>query len=146
LGRYDEALESAERGLAIDRALGHEQAIATGLGQTADILRAAGRYREAGGCCREALAAADRAGDLELQGLARQHMGILESAQGHPSAAADHYRQTLRLLQQAGDRDGEMRTCDLLAWAEADLGHLDPAEAWYRRSLALAETLAACRL
>ncbi len=139
LGRYDEALQAAERALAIDRDLGREREIAAGLGRTAAILTQQGRYAEADARYGEALEAARAAGDLGLQGTLLQHRGSLQRQQGHHERAVDLFRQAIDLFQRAGDRGGEMRTCDLLASAERQRGHLDAAEAWYARARELAE-------
>ncbi len=100
---------------------------------------AAGHHAEAEARYGEALAAAERVGDLELQGAFTQHLGILQRQTGRAATAVETLKQALRLFQQAGDRGGEMQTCDLLGSAEQVLDRLDPAEAWYRKALALAE-------
>ena len=141
LGRLDEALESAERALAIDRALGQVQAAATGLGQTAYILSAQQRYAEAAVRYDEALAAARAAGDAELEGTLLQHQGTLQDELGRYDRAVELYQQALERFQQAGDEGSEMRTADLLGSAEQSRGHLDAAAAWYARSRELAERL-----
>lgn len=61
--------------------------------------------------------------------------------QGRPDRAAELYREALALFQQAGDLEGEMQTCDLLATAERERGQLDAAEAWYGRARELAQQL-----
>ncbi|MFO1428853.1 MAG: tetratricopeptide repeat protein [Candidatus Competibacteraceae bacterium] len=141
LGRLDAALATAERGLAIDRALGRDRDVATGLGQIASILMDQQRYAEAETRYDEALRAARAAGDLELQGGLLQHQGILQGKLGRYDQAVERYQQALQLFQRADDLGSEMRTCDLLATAERNRGQLDAAEAWYRRSRELAERL-----
>ncbi|WP_295385102.1 TIR domain-containing protein [uncultured Thiodictyon sp.] len=143
LGRTGQALAGADEGLAIDRALGRDREVATGLGRTAAILMDAGHHAEAEVRYGEALAAAERVGDLGLQGTFTQHLGILQRQTGRAATAVETLKQALRLFQQAGNRGGEMQTCDLLGTAEKDLNRLDPAEAWYRKALALAEVLGA---
>jgi len=141
LGRFDAALEAAERGLDINRQLGRDREIAAGLGRIARILTEQGRYAEAEACYAEALRAARDAGDLVLQGTTLQHQGILQMQQGHHDRAVDLYQQAIALFQRAVDPGSEMRTCDLLATAEMQRGHLDAAGAWYARSRELAERL-----
>jgi len=141
LGRTDAALAASDEAVGIDRALGNDRNLATGLGRTAAILRAAGRHAEAETRFAEGLAAAERIGDLELQGAFTQHLGSLQRATRRPAKAVETLKQALRLFQQAGDRARQMQTCDLLGSAESDLGRLDPGEAWYRKALDLAGPL-----
>jgi len=141
LGRYDQALAVADEALAIDRPLGNHHAVAVDLGRTAAILRAAGCHGEAEARYGEALGAAGRVGDLELQGAFLQHLGGLQRQMGRAAESTDTLRRALRSFQQSSNRGGEMQTCDLLGSAEMDLGRLDPAEAWYRKALDLARGL-----
>jgi tetratricopeptide (TPR) repeat protein len=141
LGRLTEALAAAERGLAIARQLGRERGVAAGIGQCAQILGAQERWAEADASYQEALALARRIGDLELQGTFLQHQGILENDRGNSARAAEFYEQAMTLFQQAGNAEGEMQTCDLLASAEQQRGQLDAAEAWYGRARELALAL-----
>jgi tetratricopeptide (TPR) repeat protein len=141
LGRFDEALKAAERGLTIDRKLGRDREIAAGLGQIARILMEQQRYAESEERYEEALEAARAAGDLDLQGSLLQNQGILQRRIGNHDRAIDLYKQAITSFQQSGATGGEMRTCDLLGTVESERGHLDAAEAWYKRSRELAEQL-----
>ena len=141
LARFDEALEAAERALAMVRELGRDRGVAAGLGQIAAILTEQRRYSEADDRYEEALRAARAAGDLELQGAFLQHRGSLQDDIGNQDRAVELYREAITLLQRAGHTSGEMQTCDLLATAERQRGHLDSAEAWYARARELAQQL-----
>ncbi len=138
LGKFDVALEAAERGLAIDREMGHNREIAVGLGQIAAILTQQHRYAEADSRYAEALRAAQSAGDLGLQGTTLQHQAFLYREQGNLDRAVELFKQAITLFQRVANPGDEMRTCDLLATAEAQRGQLDAAEAWYTRSRELA--------
>jgi tetratricopeptide (TPR) repeat protein len=139
LGRFEEALAAAERGVAISRAKGNQQAIATGLVRTAAILSDQQRYAEAEALYDEALQAARACGDVSLQGAILQHQGSLQDDQGRHDRAVLLYQQALALFQRAGDAGAEMRTCNQLGSAEKDRGQLEAAEAWYKRSRELAQ-------
>jgi len=141
LGRYDQALAVAEEGLGIDRALGHDQAMASSLVQTAQVLMHAGRHAEAEARYGEALQAAERVRDLGLQATTLHHLGILQWKTGRTAEGCETLRQALLFFQQAGDRFGEMRVCNVLGAAEMDVGRLDPADAWFCKALGLAEGL-----
>jgi len=138
LGRFDAALQGAERALAIERELGHDRGIAAGLGLIAAILVGQQRYAEAEARYDEALQAAQAAGDLGLQGAFLQHQAILQDDLGRQERAVALYQQAMALFQRASDVGSEMRTCDLLASAERLRGQLEAAEAWYARSRELA--------
>jgi tetratricopeptide (TPR) repeat protein len=138
LGRFDEALAAAERGMVISRDQGNQREIAAGLAQAAAILREQQRYAESHARYEEALEAARAASDISLQADILQHQGILHRRQRHFDQAVELYQKAMTLYQRAGDAGSEMRTCDLLGTAEMERGQPDAAEAWYRRSLELA--------
>jgi tetratricopeptide (TPR) repeat protein len=141
LGRLEQALAAAERGLEINRQSGDERNIAAGIGRCAQILMNQQSWAEADSRYGEALALARRIGDLELQGAFLQHRGVLHRRRGDQQRAAELFEEAIRLFQQAGNAGGEMQTCDLLASAEQQRGQLDAAEAWYRRARELALAL-----
>jgi tetratricopeptide (TPR) repeat protein len=138
LGRYEQALAVAERGLAIHREQNNQREIAVDLGRTAAILKEQQHYAEAEARYDEALQAARAAGDVSLQGTTLQHQGSLQRSQQHLDQAVALYQQALTLFQRAGDAGSEMRTCDLLGTAERERGQLEAGEAWHLRSRELA--------
>jgi tetratricopeptide (TPR) repeat protein len=141
LGRHDEALEAAERGVAIDEELERHRNAAAGHGRCAQILADQGRYAEADARYEKALDLARQVNDLELQGAILQHQGVLSRKRGDLPRSVELFEQAIGLFQRANNRGGEMLTYDLLASTEAECGHLDAAEAWYARSRELAEAL-----
>jgi tetratricopeptide (TPR) repeat protein len=141
LGLYTQALQAAERGLAIDRELKREREIAVGLGQIARILAEMHRYTDAEARYAEALQAAQAAGDLELQGLLLQHQGLLQREQSHYAHAVELFKQAIAVFQRSNNSSEEMHTCNLLGSAEVQRGELDSAEAWYARARQLAVQL-----
>ena len=141
LGRTDAALAASEEAVEINRTLGNARSLAADLGLTAAILMDTGRHAEAEARIAEALAAAERIGDLEQQNSFTQRLGGLQHATGRPTEAVQTLKRALRLSQQAGNQASEMRTCNLIGSAERALGRLDPAEAWYRKALDLAGPL-----
>ena len=141
LGKFDQAMEVSDRGLAIRRELGNQREIAAGLCRSAKILAATHRYTEAEARYAESMQAAQAAGDLELQGTTLQHQALLHREQGNHPRAVELFKQAIALFQRANAPGDEMRTCDLLATAERQRGELDAAEAWYGRARQLAEQL-----
>jgi len=138
LGKLDEALETAERALAIQRDLGRQRQVGAGLILIAAILTEQQRYAEADDRYGEALRAAETARDPDLQGTVLQHQGVLQDETGNHDRAVDLYQKAVTFFQRAGDPSAEMQTCDMLGTAEQERGHLDAAEAWYARSREMA--------
>nr|VFJ60485.1 MAG: Tetratricopeptide repeat-containing protein [Candidatus Kentron sp. FM]VFJ62051.1 MAG: Tetratricopeptide repeat-containing protein [Candidatus Kentron sp. FM]VFK13374.1 MAG: Tetratricopeptide repeat-containing protein [Candidatus Kentron sp. FM] len=138
LGRFDEALTASKWALALSREQGSDREIAAGLGQTAAILMDTQRYAEAEVRYREGMAIARQVGDVELETAFLQNMGFLYHQQGRYAEAVRHYQSAIRLFQTIGNRGGEMRTCGLIASAEANQDRLDEAMVWYARARELA--------
>lgn len=141
LGRLDEALEAAERGVAINEELERHRNVAAGHGRCAQFLAVQGRYAEADARYEKALDLARQVGDMELQGSLLQHQGGLSRNRGDLPRSAELYERAIGLFQRASNQGSEMRTYDLLASTERRRGHLDAAEAWYARARGLAEAL-----
>lgn len=141
LGQLNGALEVAKHALTIDRELDRSREIAVSLGRVAAILREQQRYAEADTYYNKAFRTAQDAGDIGVQGTMLQHQGSLQNDIGNSDRAIDLYKQAIILFQSANDLGSEMRTGNLIANAEGARGHLDAAEAWYRRSHELASQL-----
>jgi tetratricopeptide (TPR) repeat protein len=133
-GHLDEALNTAEQGVDIDRALRRVRNAVAGLGQIARILLEQGRYQEADARYDQALAAAQYVGDRELEGTILQHQGGLANHMQQYDRAVDLYKQALRRFQDANNDAGIMRTCNLLGAVENYQGRLSEARAWFERS------------
>ena len=137
-GQLDEAMEAAERATQINRDLGRQREVATGIGMTAQILMEQGRYQDADQRYDEALGAARRAGDRELEGSLLQNQGSLADHMRQYGRAADLYQRALKLFQEANKEDSVMRTCNLLGVVERKSGRLSEARVWYERSREIA--------
>jgi tetratricopeptide (TPR) repeat protein len=140
-GQLDEALDVVEQSIGIQEAMGNQRDVATGNGQCAQILMAAGRYDEADARYDIALEAARRAGDSELEGALLQHQGNLARNRGQLDRASALYQQALRLFQEQGHQPAIMRTYNLLGVVERNRGRLSDARAWYQKSRELAAKL-----
>ncbi|MBK8257741.1 MAG: tetratricopeptide repeat protein [Polyangiaceae bacterium] len=138
LGRLAEALDSVDRGIALDRALGQTRNEAAALGRKAQILMLQHRFAEAEAASEEALSAANKAGDPALEGTTLQHQGALASEQGRFDLAVQRYQAALERFHAACDRPSEMRTADALGTAERARNQFEAAAAWYNRAEALA--------
>ena len=121
------------------RKLTHVREVVAGLVRTARIFMEQGRYAEADARYDEALDAARRAGDKELEAKSLQHHGDLAERTGQHGRAAERYERALELFQDAGNEVGVMQTCNLLGVVERRCGRLSEARAWYERSREIAE-------
>src|SRR5262249_50251003 len=135
----DDALSTAEQGVDIDRALGHDRNAVAGLGQTAQILMQQGHYHEADTRYDQAWEAARRLGDQELAATILQQQGGLADDMEQYDRAVGLYKQALRLFQDANDDASIMRTYNLLGVVERRMGRLSEARAWYERSREIAQ-------
>lgn len=138
-GRLDQAMEVSERGIGINRQLGHDRDVAMGLGRTAHILMQQGRYGEADARYDEALAAARRLGDMDLKAITLVHQGGLADELRQYDRAISLYQQALKLFQDAHDDASVMQTCNMLGVVEQRVGRLAEARAWYERSRDMAK-------
>jgi len=145
-GRLDEALHTAEKGMAIDESLGRDREIAAAHVQYAQILMGQGRYAQADARYESALAAARRAGDKELEGTTLQNQGILACRQNQLDRAVGLYQRALKLFQEMNDEEGVMQTCNLLGGVEDEQGRLAEARTWYERSREIAQRLGDTRV
>ena len=121
VGRLDDALEAASKGLRIDQALGRNSELAAAHGHCATILAAQGRFAQADAHYVAAFTAASRAGDRELEATSLQHQGILASSQGQLDRATSLYQRALKLFQDMDDSGSIMRTYNLLGSVEAQV-------------------------
>ena len=110
---FDAALEAAERALAIDRELGSDREIAAGLGQIAANPDGAAALRRGRRPLREALRAAQAAGDLELQGITPPAPGHLAATTwATTTGLSSLYQQAITLFQRADNpwwRNADLR-------------------------------------
>lgn len=137
-GALDEAFAAVEHVIAINRERGNHRNVAVGLFQTAQILTGQGRHAEADAQYDEALQAAQRAGDRELEATVLQNQGILADHRGQLDRAARLHRRALQLFQDMHDEAGIMRTCNSLGVVEQNACRLAEARTWYERSREMA--------
>jgi len=141
LSRFDEAIEAAEEGLALDKKRGDSLAAARGLGQIASIFAGQGRFQEAEARYAEALETAKTAGDDEFVGTISQHLGIMALDRGRTEEAAAHLRDALAACQRAGNESGQMEVFNSLGTVDGMRGNFEAALAWHEQSLKLATKL-----
>ncbi len=140
-GRHDEALEVAEKALAIDEWRGDDRNHAAGHGQCAKILMEAGRYDEADARYGRALTAARQAGDKGLLGTLLHHQGSLAVHRNQLDRATRLYQEALKQFQEAGASNHVMMAFNALGVVEQTAGRLPEARAWYEKSREVANKL-----
>jgi tetratricopeptide (TPR) repeat protein len=140
-GRLDDAMATCERGLDIDRNLGHSRNLAAGVALSAQILMLQGRYIEADARYGWALGSARMSGDKELEGILIQSQGTLADEMGQLDRAAEFYCHAIRIFEEMQHDGAIMRTCNLLGVVERQAGRLPEARAWLERSRELASAL-----
>jgi tetratricopeptide (TPR) repeat protein len=138
LGRFAEALATAEEGLRLNRARADPLAASRAEGRIAHILAVQGRFADAEERYRRALQDAESAGDYELTGILWQSLGVLALDRNRPGEASEPLRRALEAFQHTGDDQGRMQVLNSLGGVEATLGHRTAALDWYQQSLALA--------
>jgi tetratricopeptide (TPR) repeat protein len=134
----DEALRAAERGVAVTSEIGHHRNLASTTLAAARTLMKQGRITDAAARYDEALRAAQRAGDRELEGITLQNQGSLAYNNGQHDRAAKLYERALQLFQDMDDENGVLQTCAFLGAVEQNAGRLAEARAWYERSREIA--------
>jgi tetratricopeptide (TPR) repeat protein len=141
VGMLDKALAASERTITILRELGHDRDLGAALGQAASILAEQGRYAEANVRCEDALHAAQRASDREMEATVLQHQADLACNLRQYGRATQLCHRALRLFQDMHAEDGIMEMCNMLGAVEQQVGRLPEARAWFQRSRDIAERL-----
>jgi tetratricopeptide (TPR) repeat protein/transcriptional regulator with XRE-family HTH domain len=104
-----------------------------------DFMRGHGEWDQAAALHRTALAAAEQAGDLPGQALARRQLGILAWLSGDLPAAASSLTLAIALYEELGDRPGQAYALDHLGIVHQWAGDYPAALACRRRALTLTQ-------
>ena len=133
-GRPDAALAAEQEALQLFRRAGHRQGEAIGQQHLALIHLHQGRLDEALAFNGQALADAEAANFLEVQGECERIQAEIVQAAGDAAAAQQHLQRALRLCREAGDRSGEARALAALgrhavAQDDLDAGRLQLGQA-----------------
>lgn len=102
-GQWGEALRAWRAAAAAHRRSRAPQAQARALSEVARVQEHAGRPREAAATCFDALAVAERAGDLRLQGALRLRLADTCERLGETGTAVAHRAEAGRLLEATAD-------------------------------------------
>jgi class 3 adenylate cyclase/tetratricopeptide (TPR) repeat protein len=149
LGKYHRTVEHLREAEMLARVIDDERRLATIASHLANYLHLTGQLEAAVAQAEQALAIAERLGDIQLQRVTAAYLGFAQHTLGRYREAADLARRNIRAL--AGPQELERfgmtslpavysRTC--LAWALAELGDFDEAQEAGDQALALAERAA----
>jgi putative nucleotidyltransferase with HDIG domain len=133
------ATDEFELALAMSELHGNDHLAGRALNGLGLVAQARGDLAAAESYYRDARDRGERAGDDRLQGEASQNLGILANIRGDLAAAAELYTAGLGHLEAAGSVRGQIAVLNNLGMLNVDLGHLDDADAYFKRALAIAD-------
>ncbi|HEV8578213.1 MAG TPA: CHAT domain-containing tetratricopeptide repeat protein [Thermoanaerobaculia bacterium] len=136
-GKTELALSSLEATLALSRALGSRELEAAALHNLATVHQQADEPRQALALFRRVLAL-DGPGGGRGRAATLNQIGLLYRRLGRPDLALDQYREALRLVRRAGDREWQARQVQNIATAQEELGDRRQAFELHTQALALA--------
>ncbi|MHC5033150.1 MAG: serine/threonine-protein kinase [Planctomycetota bacterium] len=137
LGRYEEAQEQFERGLALARELKYtkvEALLTINLGVLCEFR---GRFAQAQTTLRRATSLAAKTGRQSTLAAAKHNVASVTAKLGLIEDALRENDETLALHRRIGDRHGEGNDLSLRAGAHEAAGDLEAAERFARESLAI---------
>ena len=139
-GDYDAALDHYRRSLAIEEQLGNRAGVAISLGRSTSSTRIGAtmtrRWTTTAAAWPSPSSWATGRG-----GAALHQIGSVHYLQGDYDAALDHYRRSLAIKEQLGDRAGAAKTLNAIGIVFRQRGEYDKALDHYQRSLQEAEAL-----
>ncbi len=140
-GRYAEAREAYEQGLAIFEILRDFRSQGVILGQLGTLAMREANLDEAVRRHRSALALFQQLGEPAMEAVAWHQLGKIFHEAAHLQEAERHFRESARLDEQQGNLAGAAQTWNALAVVSEKAGKPDGAERWYRKAIELARTL-----
>lgn len=137
-GRYDTAVESLERALALALQSGDTELRARVENGIGAVHYARGAYGEARKWYRSAIA---HTGDRAMRARTSLNLGVIANIEGALDDARAHYEESRGVFAQVGDRDGEALALHNLGMLHADRRQWPEARAAYARCAELFEQL-----
>jgi DNA-binding SARP family transcriptional activator len=137
-GRFDMALDCAERALTIARRTHDRAGEGIALGRVGTLLNSFGRYPEAMRCHRQALEVSEQVGDRRETSRALSNMSVALSALGRYDEARSAAWRAVRLDHELADGGSEVVALVNLATAQIGLADYDAAQEALRGAQVLA--------
>jgi DNA-binding SARP family transcriptional activator/tetratricopeptide (TPR) repeat protein len=141
LGAYARAVECLSEALEIFQQAGNRRSVAANLGNLGEVYERQGAYQQAITSYQQSLAVFRELGNATGEAAVLGALGRVYRSQGRHAEALDCVRAAVALAEQAGDRHGLARWLRELGQVSAELGDLLPAQAHWRRALAIFEDL-----
>lgn len=141
LGKYQEAMRSAEQGLSLARALKVKEELAFTLNLLGTINRAQGLYPEARKYCEESLSIWKETGNRWGAAIALFNLGQISHALGEYGEVDQPYRQGLEILKDTTYQYGATFSMDSLGGLVTALSNLKEAKELCLESLAIRREL-----
>ena len=141
LGAYARAVECLSEALEIFQQAGNRRSVAANLGNLGEVYERQGAYQQAITSYQQSLAVFRELGNATGEAAVLGALGRVYRSQGRHAEALDCVRAAVALAEQAGDRHGLARRLRELGQVSAELGDLLPAQAHWRRALAIFEDL-----
>ncbi len=136
-GHHPEAVTIHSHARRAARDTGDRAAEASALTNLALVDLRQGRYQQATGYLRKALALHRDTDDRAGQARARHNLGIADFEQGRYRQAAGHFKEALTLFRVIGDQVSEARVLSSLGMVDTRLGRYQQAAANLQQALAL---------
>ncbi len=139
-GRFADAREQYEAGLAIAEDLNDQRAQGVTLGQLGTLAMREGNLAEAQTRYRDALALFQRLREPTSEAVIWHQLGMVFENARNWDEAEHHYREAARLKEADGNLAGAARTWNQLAIVSANAGRPEAAETWYRKAIEAMQT------
>jgi DNA-binding SARP family transcriptional activator len=141
LGRFAEALEAAQRSVAIQRQIGNRYVEGLALGTVGCAYRELGRFDDAVAHFQQALAIFRDLGDLDSEADSLSDLGDTYLGMHQVDEAIACLRESLAIRRRIEDRAGQAATLQRLGNAHRDAGDLGLARGFLAEALRLDEDL-----
>ena len=134
-GRFADAREQYEAGLAIKTELNDLRGQGVTLGQLGTLAMSEGNLAEAQTRYRDALALFQRLREPTMEAVAWHQLGMVFQEAQNWDEAERHYRESARLEEANGNLAGAAQTWNNLAALTENAGRPEAAETWYRKAI-----------
>lgn len=141
LGQLEEAEQSYEAGLAIDRELNDLRGLGVSLGQLGRVALERGELAVAAERYREALHTFQQLNEPQTEAVFWHQLGRVFQQARQWETAEQHYREALKIREAQQDWLGVAQTCNQLAMVIERAERPLDAERWYLQALAIDEKL-----
>jgi tetratricopeptide (TPR) repeat protein len=141
LGRFAEAAEAQERGIAINERQGNRRDAAVGRGQIGGVRLLQGRLRDALDAYEQSRHTFESLHEPGYVAVAWHQIGRVHEQAGDLDRAEAAYQNSLRIEVELGDRSGQASTLDQIGNLYGNSGRLEESAQFHRQAATLREEL-----